>query len=1057
MAAEPSGEVRVPGDAEYGVLGPLLVRRDGAEVRVAPGNQRVVLAVLLLRGGRLAGTDELAEALWGERPPPSARESLQNYVARLRKALGAGGDSVIVTEPGGYRITVGPGELDADRFEAALAAGRAAARAGAWERAAEILREGLALWRGEALAGIGSEVLAAREGARLAELRWQAAEALAEADLRLGRHGELIAGLRRLTREEPLRERLHGLLMTALYRDGQQAAALAAYQAARGVLAAELGAEPGPELRALHQQILRGDPARPGPAPGPAGPDARFSLPPDAAAFTGRGEELSQVTAVLAVAAEAGGVVAVSAIGGMPGAGKTALAVRAAHTLRDRFPDRQLFIDLHGHTPGRDPVTPEDALAGLLAATGTDPRFLPAGLDGRAALWRDRMAGQRVLLVLDNAASSAQVVPLLPGSGGCLVLVTSRRHLGDLPGAVTPVQVDVLPPAQAARMFTRLAPRAAGSPAEVAEVVALAGFLPLAISLLARVYARHPSRTLAGLAAETRESMLTLTAEADSVAAAFEVSYRHLDPARQRLFSLLGLHPGTTADSWAAAALAGTGAGEAAGLLDGLHREGLLTETGYRRYGMHDLLRRYARDHAAALPAADAARALDRLLDYYARAAARANARLARQTRPGPPPAAPAGPDLDDDLRALAWARAERASLLACLDHAAAAGQDARVVAFTAGLAGLLRRDGPWTDAITRHAAAARAAERAGDRLGHAGALSDLGISRRLTGDYPEAARVLEQALGLYGDVGDRLGQANVLNEVGITQLLTGDYPEAARVLEQALGLYRDVGDRLGQANVLNELGNTSRLTDDYPAAAQALEQALGIYRDLGDRLGHANALNSLGITWVLTGDYPEAALAEEQALGIYRDLGHRLGQANALVYLGIASQRTGRYPAAARALEQGLGIYRDLGHRYGQANALNNLGVVRRLTGDYPAAARAMDQALDIYRDVGDRGGEAEGLNERGTLYRLSGDLARAEECHRQARAVARDIASSWDEAHALAGLGRCALADGRAAEAGRLMRQGLEIFQRIGAAEAAGLSAELGAITSEPGGSPG
>jgi tetratricopeptide (TPR) repeat protein len=494
-----------------------------------------------------------------------------------------------------------------------------------------------------------------------------------------------------------------------------------------------------------------------------AAAEVRYSLPPDAAAFTGRGEELSQVTAAVAAAAGTGGVVAVRAIGGMPGAGKTALAVHAAHVLREEFPDRQLFIDLHAHTPGREPVRPEDALAALLAAAGADPRFLPGDLDGRAAMWRDKMAGQRALLVLDNAAGTGQVAPLLPGSGGCLVLVTSRRHLGDLPGAVTPVLLDVLPPQQAQEMFIRLASRAAGSPDQAAEVVRLAGFLPLAISLLARLFARHPAWTLAGLAAETRASLLTLTAENHSITAAFEVSYRHLDPARQRFFRLLGLHPGTSTDGYAAAALAGTSATEAAGLLDGLHGEGLLTETGHRRYGMHDLLRRYARDHAAAAPAQDAQRALERLLDYYQHTAARAEARLARQTRPGPPPAAPAGlpaaPDLDDDGQALAWARADRASLLACLDHAAAAGQHARVIALTAGLAGLLRRDGPWADAITRHAAAAQAAQRLGDRLGQAGALNDLGVVRWLTGDYPAAAQVLEQALGIYRDLGDRLGQ----------------------------------------------------------------------------------------------------------------------------------------------------------------------------------------------------------------------------------------------------------------------------------------------------------
>ena len=796
-------------------------------------------------------------------------------------------------------------------------------------------------------------------------------------------------------------------------------------------------------------------PARPDAAlsPLPAAAEVRYSLPPDAAAFTGRDEELSTVAA--AGAARAGGVVAVHAIGGMPGMGKTALAVHAAHVLRDRFPDRQLFIDLHAHTPGREPVRPEDALAGLLAAAGVDTRFLPDDLDGRAAMWRDKMAGQRALLVLDNAASTGQVAPLLPGHGGCLVLVTSRRHLGDLPGAVTPVLLDALTPAQAADMFTRLAPRAGDSPEQVAEVAELAGFLPLAISLLARLFARHRSWTLADLAAETRTSLLTLTAEHENVAAAFEVSYRHLDPAGQRMFRLLGLHPGTITDGYAAAALAGTSLQEAAALLDGLHGEGLLTETGHRRYGMHDLLRRYARDHATTVPARDARRAIERLLDYYQYTASRAEARLARLTRPGPSPAAPAGllaaPNLNDDSQALAWVRADRASLLACLDHAAATGHHTRVIALTAALAELLRRDGPLADAIIRHATAAQAAQRAGDRLGQANALSDLGSVRRLAGDYPGATQALEQALAIYRDLGSRLGQATALHHLGNVRRSTGDCPASAEMLEQALGIYRDLGDRLGQATALNDLGETRNHADDYPGATQALEQALAICRDLGDRLGQAAALNYLGDVRQAKGDYPGATEILEQALAIYRDLGDRRGQAMALNDLGDVRRATGDYPGATKLLEQTLGIYRDLGDRRGQANALSDLGNVRRLTGDYPGAAEMLEQALGIYRSLGHQRGLAHALNGRAAVHRASGDLARAEEYYQQALALARAMPSLWDEAHALVGLGRCAMADGHAAQARALLRQALEIFQQIGTAEAPDVLAELDTLTSQ------
>ncbi len=745
---------------------------------------------------------------------------------------------------------------------------------------------------------------------------------------------------------------------------------------------------------------------------------------------------------------------AIHAIGGMPGVGKTALAVHAAHVLKDRFPDRQLFISLHAHTPGQTPVTPEAALAGLLAAVGVDARYMPPDLAGRTALWRDRMAGQKALLVLDNAASSAQVNPLLPGSEGCLVLVTSRRHLGDLPGAAVPVQLQVLPPEEAREMFVRLAPRAADGPDEiVAELVELAGFLPLAVSLLARVCARHPSWTLADLAAETRAGLLTLAAERDSVAAAFAVSYRYLDPARQQFFRFLGLHPGTTIDSYAAAALAGLPVSEAAGQLDALHAEGLLTEAGRRRYGMHDLIRRYARDLAATDPPATREQALDRLLDYYQHTAALAEKLLARQARTGlasvPRTVLAAVPDLTAVAQSLAWARTERANLLACLDHATAAGQDTRVVALTAAIAALLRHDGPWTSAITRHSTAVMAARHLGDRLGRANALNELGVARRLTGDYRGAAEALEESLDISRDIGDRLGRANALNELGVARRLTGDYPSAAEALEEALGIYHEIGNRLGRANTLNDLGNVRRLTGDFVGAAEALEEALAISRDIGNQRGHVGALNDLGGLRRLTGDFRGAAEALEEALGISRDIGNRLGQASALTYLGDIRRRTGDFVGAAEALEEALGISRDIGNRRGQANALNYLGDIRRLTGDFVGAAEALEEALGIYHDIGDLGGEAETLNQAGTLHRLRGDIGKAEEYHRQALDLALKITSPWDEAHALAGLGRCALARSRIADGAATLRQALDIFQRIGAAEAANVAAELESLT--------
>jgi tetratricopeptide (TPR) repeat protein len=778
----------------------------------------------------------------------------------------------------------------------------------------------------------------------------------------------------------------------------------------------------------------------------------RYSLPPDAAGFTGRAAELGQIAATVTDAAGPGRVVMIHAIDGMPGVGKTTLAVHAAHLLRERFPDWQMFIDLHGHTPGQDPVSPAAALAGLLAAAGIDPRQLPEDTAARTAMWRDRMAGQRALLLFDNAASSSQVAPLLPGGRDCLVLVTSRRHLGDLPGAIAPVRLEVLPPDQAQEMFLRLAPGATPGEA-VAELVRQAGFLPLAVSLLARVYVRHPAWTMADLTAETKASVLTLAAENDSVASAFEVSYRNLTPGLQHFFRRLGLHPGTTFDAFAGAALAGTTTAKAARHLDTLHHEALLTEVGYRRYGMHDLIRRYAQRCARSDPTAERGQALERALDFYICTAAEAEARLARQTWPGltltrtPPQIAM--PDLSDNSRALSWARTERANLFACLDHVTDTGQHVRVVALTAALATLLRQDGPWPEAILRYTAAVGAAKRSGDQAGQAGALRNLGMMRRLTGNYPGAIQAQNEALILYRDLGDRLGQANVLCELGTARRLSGDCPAAAQAQEDALALFRDVADRHGEANTLCELGAIRRLTGDYPGAARAQEEALALFRDVGDRPGQANALNYLGAVHQMTGAYPDAVRAHEEALAISRDLGHRHGQASALNFLGSARQLAGDHTGATQALEAALAMFQDLGHRHGQANALNELGILRRITSDHSGAVHALNEALGLYRDLGDQAGQLTVLNEMGALHRADGDPRQAADCHRQALELARRTDSAWEEARALAGLGHCALATGDSARAQAPLRQAAEIFQRIGAPEAA----ELEALTSQIG----
>jgi tetratricopeptide (TPR) repeat protein len=845
-------------------------------------------------------------------------------------------------------------------------------------------------------------------------------------------------------------------------------------------------------LRTAISRDIRSQPAPESSVPGMA---AKIrSLPWDVPSFTGRHREMQRLMDAASASAGPDGVVGVHVIGGMAGIGKTAVAVHAAHQLAPLFPDGQVFLSLHGHTPGQRPVDPADALASLLLTMGVPVARIPADLDGRMTLWRDRLAGRRLLLLLDDAAHSDQVRPLLPGSGGNLVLITSRRHLPALDG-VTTISLDTLPAEEAAALLIGLAARPELSPADpaVRDIARLCGYLPLAIGMLARQLHHHPRWSPTERAAElaaARDRLRLMTAENLSVAAAFDLSYDDLSPGQQQLFRRLGLHLGADIDTYAAAALDGTDTDTARQQLEALYDQYLLMELAHGRYQPHDLIRQHARTLAEQRDAAaDRDQAITRLLDYYQHTAALAEAYLARQTRAGVVPVRSAStipvPPWADSAQALTWARTERANLLACLDHVTRVGDDARVAAVTAAVADLLRQDGPWTVALERHAVAVEAARRLGDRAALAGALNDLGIVRWLADDPAGSAEVLQEALTVYRDLGDRLGQANALTNLGHLRQLADDQPGAAEADEQALDIYRDLGDRLGQANALTGLGIVRRQTADYPAAAKALEQALDIYRGiadrpgqvnalanlgivrwqsddyagaaealekaldlsrvLGDRLGESNSLTNLGVVLRQRGEYQRAAEALETAAGIFRDIGSRLGEAAALTYLGTVWHLTGDYHRAAGALEESLGIFRELQDRNGQATALLYLGVVRRDDGEYRRAEDVMQKALVILREIRDRAGEVQAFNEMGALERLRGNVDEAEAWHRQALDIAGEIASSWDEGHAQAGLGRCALERGQEGDAIALLQQAYETFTSIGAMDASAIAEEL------------
>jgi DNA-binding SARP family transcriptional activator/tetratricopeptide (TPR) repeat protein len=980
---------------EFGLLGPLSVRRGGMEMPVPPGKQRVLLAALLLRAGRVVALDDLAEALWGARPPATARVTLQNYVMRLRRTLGDASRDRIATHPGGYLIHVTARELDVPRFEALLATAQAAARDGSWDDAAGQAGAALALWRGEPLEDVASELLAAREVPRLAELRLQALEMRIEAAVRLGRQSGVIAELRQLAGAYPLRERLHGLLMLALYRDGRQGEALAAYQNARTVLVEELGTEPGVELHELHQRMLTADPMLRAPAPAraaPAGPAPVVprELPAGIRHFTGRGGELKKLTALLDQADQETPTVVISAIGGTAGVGKTALAVQWAHQVAQRFPDGQLYVNLRGYDPGQ-PVTAADALAGFLRALGVPGPGIPAGEDERAARYRSLLAGKRLLVVADNAGSVEQVRPLLPGSPACVVVVTSRDTLAGLVArdGARRLDLDLLPLPEAVGLLRALiGERVDDDPGAAAVLAAQCARLPLALRVAAEFAAARPDVGLAGLSGELagQRRLDLLDAGGDprtAVRAVLSWSHRHLDRDAARAFRLAGLHPGADFDRYAVAALTGTTVEQAGRLLDVLARAHLIHLAGPGRYGLHDLLRAYARELAASHGGEDEQHAaLTRLFDHYLHTAATAMDTLHPaecHRRPRIPlPATPA-PPVTGPAAARAWLDAERATLVAVTVHTAGHGWPAHATRLAATLFRYLDSGSHYPEAITIHTHARDAARHAGDRSAEATALNHLAGPHRRQGRYQQAIRQYRQALALFQQTGDRAGQAHALGNLGNVCADQGRYQAAIGLHEQALDLYRQIGDRVGEARTLGNLGYIEERQGRYRQAAGHHRQSLAIARETGNRTTECIALINLGTVDLRQDRYQQAAGHLHRALALCRETGYRFFEAEALTRISGVRLRQGRLQEATGHLEAALALYGETGNRSGKADALNTLGEVLLATGQPGHARTQYTTALGLAGRIGDKYQQARAHNGLGHAYYATGNIGQA------------------------------------------------------------------------------
>ena len=534
-----------------------------------------------------------------------------------------------------------------------------------------------------------------------------------------------------------------------------------------------------------------------------------------------------------------------------------------------------------------------------------------------------------------------------------------------------------------------------------------------------------------------RDQQQRITALSDGehdLGVVFDLSYRILPGAHQRLFRLLGLIPGPDFDAYATAVLTGTDPATAGRMLEDLVDHNLLIEQIPGRYRFHDLIRLHARTLIARDPVSERDAALGQLLDYYQHTAGRADALIARHPRPapaGPAPRAPARPARPG--RGVGVAARRTSNLLAAVQHTSR-GNPECAIALTAGLATLLYIDGPWAQAVALHTAAAAAAQDLGDRAGRADALTRLGTLRALTGGFREPARDLEQALQLYRDIGERRGQAETLTVLGEMRRVTGDLTGAARDLEQALQLYQELEYRPGQAEVLLQRGDMRRAAGDLTGAARDLEQALQLCQDLENGPGQADVLTRLGDMRRVTGDLQGAARDLEQALQIYRDLGRRLGQANALARLGDIRRAAGDLPGAARNLEEALQLYRDLGHQLGQANTLTFLGQVRLSHDDHQGAARHLEPAADLFRRIGAVGNQAWALNHYANVIAATGDHARANTIYQNALRLAREAHHPDDEALALEGIGKYHEHTGDTQAGAAHLRQALAIFKRLG-----------------------
>ncbi|MFF0628249.1 tetratricopeptide repeat protein [Streptomyces sp. NPDC004296] len=1067
---------------EIQVLGPVGLVAQSCCFGLGSDKERLILASLALEAGRPVSLDVLVGRLWEGDPPANDRKNVHVYVSRIRRALreyGAGPDVPHISRHAHtYALRVDAGSIDWHRFQQLTSEARSTAHSGHTQAAIDLLHQADDLWRGDALAGLPG-LWPERTRRKLAQRRLGVTSSRISLELRLHRFADVVGDLADLVDQHPDDETLIGHLMVAYYGCGRHADALRVYQVALRRMRAELGTEPGQELAQIHQRILRRAPVQdllPGSAEsagstgstGPAGPATSLAsagaiattgsvaahsgaVPPAAmpaphnlprqSALIGRQVELRRLSRAVQAVADHGSVVTLESISGMAGIGKTALAINAARHMGDRFPDGQLYLDLRAHARVQDPLEAGQALAMLLRLLGVPADAIPADIEERTALWRTMLARRRVILVLDDAASPSQVIPLLPSDSPSLAIVTSRLHLAGLPGAHS-LALDVLPPQDAIALFLQFAGEHRSQDSrEVAQIVRLCGHLPLAIELVANRFSAHPSWTLATLRERLTRGSGRLGEIRDGfreIGRAFEISYQTLASGQQSAFRLLGLHLGSEFGPYAAAALLNRPLEATERLLEALLQCHLLQEPAPHRYRFHDLLGEYARALVNAKDdETERCNALNRLTDFYLCIASRADAliypqrlRSAHELAPGSWPLPPFR-DVED---ARSWLSLERANLLTTEHYNRVHSSPGRAAQLCHILAGFLDAECHWTHADRLHGHAVSHWQRTDDQRALCLALLDLGGAHAQTGHYPQAEEACHRALELARALGDRDAESEALRALGVLDWNRGKYRTALDFYLQALAVQNESGNAANRAKYVNNIAIVLLHLGEYQKAQERFLEAIDESQRAGDTRTVGKTKNNLGDLHVRMGNISFARRCIEEALDIAKEIRNPHDEAIARFNLADITALAGNAKEASKLYRDCLLDFQRLGDRKNEANGLIGLGAAQHNLGRFPEAIDYHTRALDLARSIGARYEECRALRHLGNAEAAIRQLRQAAEHFESALLLARRTQDPEETGRALEALAEIRHAEGALDTAQTLWKNALGIFHELG-----------------------